>query len=405
MADYKKLAEKALLNATQGGGGGITPLNEGVLYPDNMPERMHPDLEEDLKKQSHSLGKHPAFPDEDESSFEQKVMGERFREVCNRYKRAFDVDHVDNAEVTKTMMPLVFETIALESKHRQALEELAVKMIREEYDMSEDAVEIIAKLTPSISLKGTQKNPKPMPVEGVEFDSHDEIENTNAEVYKRRFLNAMTQGAAKKCNHMFHMADEELANLDPKLPNKYAKLMSAADYMYYVIPKMEEGVTGGIVKVEFPSKQNPKAVIHAEAMVFPVLIHEIVKGVMELLSAHGLPKKKKIAEYVLNKADFLAAEPWDMRLGPALWGKFTDAIDVDDFNLKHHIYSELAALPAKEFHKQMREILAGTKSGKAIVKKIANDVRKDFQEEEFTNALDELGLSRGDDPDEIEPYM
>jgi hypothetical protein len=221
----------------------------------------------------------------------------------------------------------------------------------------------------------------------MEFDSHDDIENANQEVYKRRFLNAMTQGAAKKCNHMFHMVDDELTNIDPKLPNRYSKMMSAADYIYYIIPKMENSVSGGVVRVEFPTKDNPKAKIYAQALVFPVLLHEIVKGVMELLSAHGLPKDNKLAKFVLGKADFIAAEPWDMRIGPAIWSKFTDAIDVDDFNLKHHIYCDLAKLPAKEFHTNMREILAGTKRGKKLIKDIADTVRKDIQLDEYDDAI------------------
>jgi len=215
----------------------------------------------------------------------------------------------------------------------------------------------------------------------------------------------MGQGAAKKCNHMFHMADDELTNLDPKLPNKYSKMMSAADYMYYVMPKMEEGVSGGVVRVEFPTAQNPKAVIHAQAMVFPVLIHEIVKGVMELLSAHGLPKDKKLADYVINKADFLAAEPWDMRMGPAVWGKFTNAIPADDFNLKHHAYSQLAALPANEFNNQMKEIMAGTKKGTKIIEDIIHGVKRDFQEEEFNQAMNELDMGRDESDDDIEPFL
>ena len=384
MSSYRDLAEKALNKVKI-----KSILNESVVYPENMTERMHPSLEEDLRNQTHSLGKHPALPEGDEDSFEQKIMGQRFNEVAKRYKRAFDVDTIDNQGLVKQMMPLVYETMAAEAKHKKALEELAVRMIREEYEMNEDVVDIIAELTPQISLEGTQKNPKPMPVDGMEFENHDEIENANAEVYKRRFLNAMTQGAAKKCNHMFHMVDDELNELDPRLANKYSKMMSAADYIYYVIPKMEEGTAGGVVKVEFPSEKNPKAVIHAQAMVFPVLIHEIVKGVMELLSAHGLPKDKKMVEYVTNKADFLAAEPWDMRLGPALWGKFTECIDADDFGLKHHVYSELAKLPAKEFHSQMKEILAGTKKGKKIVQEIMNHVKRELQEEEFNKALSE----------------
>ena len=401
MSIYKSLVEKALAKSLK-----VEPkktINEGILYPEGLSERMHPDLEEDLRLQRHSLGKHPAIPEGDENSFEQKIMGERFSEVANRYKRAFDVDTIDKNKLMGEMMPMVGEVMRLESTHKKELEDLAVKMIREEYDMSEDVVEIIAELTHDISLEGANMNPTPMPVDGMEFDSHDHIENANQEVYKRRFLNAMTQGAAKKCNHMFHMVDDELTNIDPKLPNRYAKMMAAADFMYYVIPKLEKSVNGGVVRVEFPTKDNPKAKIHAQAMVFPVLIHEIVKGVMELLSAHGLPNDKKLAKFVLNKADFVAAEPWDMRIGPALWSKFTDAIDVNDFNLKHHIYSDLAKLPAKEFHTNMREILAGTKKGKKIIKDIVDAVRKDIQLDEYDEAMG--GHEEEDNDFDIEEFL
>jgi hypothetical protein len=126
-------------------------------------------------------------------------------------------------------------------------------------------------------------------------------------------------------------------------------------------------------------------------MVFPVLIHELVKGVMELMSAHGLPKDKRIGEYVINKSDFLAAEPWDMRLGPALWGRFTSMIEPDNFHLKHHLYTELASMPVKEFNHKMREIMAGTKEGKKIVKNILDEIKTEFKEDEFNEAMNELG--------------
>lgn len=387
MSNYKKIAEEALKRAKDKKEKSL--LREGIIYPEGIKERMHPTLEDELKNQTHSLGKHPIFPESDENSFEERIMSERFGDVTKRYKRAYDIEEIDNNKVVQEMMPLVYETMGLEAKHKKALEKLAVDMIREEYDMSEDVVEIIAELTTDINIKGTKKNPRPITVE-MEFKNHDDIVNANEEVYKRRFLNAMTQGAAKKCNHMFHMVDDELTNLDPRLPNKYAKMMSSADYMYYVIPKMEEGVNGGVVHVQFPNAQNPKAVITVQAMVFPVLIHELVKGVMELLSAHGLPKDKKVGEFVINKADFLAAEPWDMRLGPALWERFTNCINPDDFHLKHQIYSELAALPVREFNVKMREIMGGTKEGKKIIEGIVEEVKRGLQEDEFNEAMNEI---------------
>jgi uncharacterized protein YutD len=386
MSDYRKIAEQALLKSQN---RNKPRLNEGVVYGDNISERMHPQLEQELAERKHSLGKHPAIPEGDENNFEQKIMGKRFSEVVNRYKRAFDVEDIDNSQLMMQMMPMVHETMALEAKHKKDLEQLAEKMIREEYDMPEDIVEIKAKLSPNIMLEGTKKQPKPKSND-YQFESHEDMVNAKEEVYKRRFLNAMIQGAAKKTNHMFHMVDDELTNMDPRLLNRYSKVMSAADYMYYVIPKMDNGTNGGVVKVTFPTGENPKAVIEAEAMIFPVLIHELVKGVMELLSAHGLPKDKKLGDYVVDKADFLAAEPWDMRIGPALWDRFTDCVDSDDFHLKHQLYMELASMPVKEFNENMREILAGTNKGKKVVKEIMDSVKQELQEEEFDSAMNEL---------------
>ena len=394
MKDYRKIAEQALKKAKEV--KTIKRLDESVVYPEGLSERMNSQLEEDLVKQNTSLGKHPIFPEGDESSFEQKIMGERFSEVAKRYKRAYDVDLINNSEVVRGMLPLLSETIKLESKNKKELEKLAIDMIREEYDMGEDVVEIHAELTPNINMIGTKKNPTPVPVV-MEFKNHDEMVNANEEVYKRRFLNAMMQGAAKKCNHMFHMVDDELTDIDPLLSSRYAKLMASADYMYYIIPEMEEGVNGGVVRVEFPTKDNPKAIIYVQAMVFPVLIHELVKGVMELLSAHGLPKNKKVGKFVIDKADYLAAEPWDMRIGPALWSKFTDAIEPDDFKLKHHVYSELAALPVREFNVKMREIMGGTKEGKNIVKNILDEVKIGLKEEEFNESINEYDDMPDDD--------
>ena len=390
MSNYKKIVENALKKSKN-----QKTINESVVYPEGITERMDKQLEEDLVKRNHSLGKHPIFPEGDESTFEEKIMGERFTEVVNRYKRYFDTDSINNRHVISEMMPMVYETMGIEAKHKKSLEQLAVEMVREEFDMGEDVVEIHAELTNKINMVGTKKNPKPMATE-VEFKNHDEMSSANEEVYKRRFINAMIQGAAKKCNHMFHMADDKLIDLDPRLPNKYAKLMSAADYMYYIIPKMDNGVNGGVVRVQFPTTSNPKAVIHAQAMVLPVLIHELVKGVMELISAHGLPKKKRIGEYVINKADFLAAEPWDMRLGPAIWGRFTKMINPDDFNLKHHIYMEMVSLPVKEFNVKMREVMAGTKEGKKIIEEIVKNIKTDLKEEDFNEAMTEIS-SYGED--------
>jgi hypothetical protein len=359
-------------------------LVESVVYPEKLKERMHPTIETELVERKHSLGKHEIFPEDDESTFEEKIIGERFNEVVKQYKRAYDTDIIDNNKVISEMEPLLHETIKLESSHKKELEKLAEKMIREEFDMDETIVEIHAELTENITLKGRKKNSKPTIVE-IDFEHYDEIKQAKNEVYKRRFLNTLIEGAAKKCNHMYHNIDDELIELDPRLPNKYNKLISSSDYMYYILPTMDNTIKGGMVSVQFPTESNPKAVIHAQGMIFPVLIHELVKGVMELISAHGLPKNKKIGEYVISKADFSEAEPWDTRLGPGLWSRFTNMFDPSDLNLKHHVYSDLISLPTDEFNSCMKEIMANTIKGKKIIKELCENIKKEMNEKEISD--------------------
>jgi len=394
--DFRKLAKKALDEARKPN----KRVNENIRYAEGHIERMDPRLERELRDRKHSLGDHPIFPQGDEKSFEQKIMADRFEEVMRNYKQKFDCETINNDEVKHTQMPLVDECMVMESVHKKALEELAVKMIRDEYNISEDMVEIVAELTENINMEGTKKEKLPTLVE-VEFEDHEQIKDANDNVYKRRFLNAMTQGAAKKSSHMFHMVERELSAMDPRLSTKYGKLIAAADYCYFVEPDMHDAseitengvkigktVNGGIVKVTLPTEEKPKCCIHAQGMVFPVLIHELVKGVMEILSAHGLPEDDNVAKYVIGKADFLAAEPWDMRLGPALWERFTSLIKSEDFHLKHNVYSELAALPVNEFNRSMREVMAGTKLGHNIINELVEGCKSRIQEDDYR---DEIG--------------
>lgn len=381
MSKYKKLIQGALNESKE-----TKLLFENLLYEDSITERIHPKLEEDLRNGSHSLAECGVFPEGDVISYEMKLIRERFKEVVTRCREAFDVDNIDNSMIMREQMGLVFNAMDLEQPHLKELEELAVKMVKEEFDIPDDAIVFEAKLTQDISLDGTSKEESPQLVD-EEFNSHEEIEEANAGVKKRRVLNAMTQGAAKKVNHMFHMVHEELTNMNPRLPQNYKKMMSAADYMYFIIPDMDNGVSGGVCEADFKSDEDNRPIIKAKAMVFPVLIHELVKGVMEVLSAHGLPTEKNISEYVVGKADFLAAEPWDMRLGPAMWGRFCDAIPDDDFHLKHHVYTEIASMKPFQFNATMKEILAKTKRGKEIIIEILKDVKDEMKEDDFNESM------------------
>ena len=383
------------------------PLHESrVSYEEGHDERMDPVLAQQLRDETTSLGKHPIFPDGDETNFGEKLMSKRFADVIKSFKRHNGTDKIDIMQLYRDQMEYLTQTMELEIKHKEKLEEMAVTLVREEFSVDEEDVEMIATLTTDGSITDNGMSENPSDDIQLEFDNHSELEQANGEVYKRRFINAMIQGSAKKTNHMFHLIDKELEELEPLLPSNYSKLMTGADYAYMINNDTDKRkrMIGGRVQVEFPKVEGNRPKIIAEGMTLPVLIHELVKGVMELMSAHGLPENPAMIKYVLDKADYTAAETWDMRLGPPIWEKFVESIPAEDFALKHHVYVELIQLPVDEFNDVMREIMMGTRSGKARVQKIIEDIKDDLKNDEFDNVMSQMSDDENFNPEDLDNF-
>jgi hypothetical protein len=354
---------------------------DNILYSEGITERIHPTIVNQLYDNSHSLSNCKIFP-KTEVPYEIFLIKERFSEVVKKCREAFDCDEVNGSQIILEQMPLVKTAMSLESEHKDKLIELAIKMVMEEFDIPESVIEVDAQLVsePIIDTNDDED----VSLVGEDFYDTNEIEAVDLETQKRRVLNAMTQGASKRVNHMFHMVSDELREINPRLLPTYKKMMSAADYMYYIIPQIDKGVNGGVCNVNTEG-ETPR--IEVKAMVFPVLIHEIVKGVMEILSLSGLPQNKRISEYVLKNADKVEYEPWDMIIGPALWGRFCDMIPTDDFKYKHYVYHNISQLPVDEFFKTIKEIISKTKRGEEIINEILTLIKKELKNDELNDDL------------------
>jgi hypothetical protein len=400
--DISKITKK-VLNETYEIREEVNRLTEAIEYDPQHPERMHPHIEQKLRDDSHHLGGNKSLPKSmDNRHYSEKVASKRFKDLVTKVKRYWGVEVVD-PRMAMQVMQLLSQCMQLESAHKAELEQLAIDLIREEFDIPEDQVDIEAKLVSGkISDEGMQQSEEE---EELDLDSEADIDRLNSEVQKRRMLNAIMQGAAKKGHYMFHMVDEQLTQIEPRLMDIYGKLMSMTDLTYWMIPDMTGGGGGGGDMKggrEYLDLSGDKPKIVAEAWIFPVLLNELIKGSMELLAAHGLPEDEREAQYVINKADTLDSEMWDMRLGPVIWEKFIDAIEGDAYDIKHYLYYEVAQMPADEFHTFMRELLAGSQKGKQMLVDLANEVQKDIKQREADKSIDDAGRWDGDDDDDID---
>jgi hypothetical protein len=372
-------------------------LNErAVSYDPQHPERMHPSLERSLSTGSHSLGGHPAFPPTTGGqSFEEKLASQRFQDVVSKVKRYSGKETIDQGVLMQALNALK-TVLSIEKEHKEELEKIAIKLVKKEFGLK-DEIDLIPEMgeTPDI---GDMKIDEPE--DEYEPEDVEDMEGVEGEVKKRRLVNAMIQGASKKGHYMFHLVESELNRIDPRLINLYGLVMSIGDYQYWMIDddtirqvieqtkvgKVTTGVTGDEKdpreETEEESKEK-KHYVRGEGLIFPVVVHELIKGVMEVMSLPSLPENPKVREYVLSKTDFVMGENWDLRLGPGIWEKFLESIDESSWDVKHYLYQEIIKMPTNEFNSFMKELLGGTQKGKRELAKLAGEIKQDIVADKY----------------------
>ena len=415
MSDLKKKIQKAV--------------QEQIQY--DGPERMDREIERKISSGETPLSDNPAFPgkDEDEfdNSFAELVASERFKEVVEKVKRYTGMENISgqNAfmQLQMALMGAVQKAKSIESNNEGFLEQLAVDLVKKELSIPDDAFQYDVELTSmpgQIDTSNMISEPEELEDEevqqqfGIDADeAEDDLENFMAafekfdmEKAKRRFINSLIQGASKKGHYMFHLVEEQLNTINPELINLYGVLMSINDLLYWIMPDQMimnaagsgEGVQGS---EEIDDTTDPPT-IRAKGLFFPVLVHELIKGVYEVMGTHGLPDDPRAAEMVVGQTDTLPYEVWDLRLGPVIWRKFTEAypekLYEDDMReIQNYLFSRFSALSTDEFFEVARLILSGSPQGKKILERMVNDIISELKQQEYDDAMSQY---RDDDDDD-----
>jgi hypothetical protein len=401
-----------------------------VDYGDN-PERMTPDVEDKLASRETPFKDNPSFPEESpegvESNFEELLASKRFKDVVAKVKRYTGeegniTDQNVLSQLMSTMQRTLMSVLRFEQDNKEYLENLAVELVKKEMSLPEDTLQFDAKLVGigGIDSEGFSKESEDPSEEEVEQqfgvnpeeaedgleDFMDAMEKFDQETAKRRFINALIQGASKKGHYMFELVANELTERDPNIVNQYGVLMSVNDLLYWVLPDgmMEMGMGDGnqAGKEEIDTETDPPTII-ARAVFFPALIHEVIKGVMEIMGTQGLPDDPRSAEMVMNKTDTLPSEIWDLRLGPIIWEKFRssypDRLNQEDMtHIQNYLFSRFSQLDAEEFFRVAKEIMRGSAMGKSILGNMVDQIIQDLQNEDYEE--DQYNREKEDDDDD-----
>ena len=418
--DLKNTVRKALLEAP-------------IRY--DGPERMDPSLEDLFNRGETPYSKNPALPDRNNDgvpdSFEQIIASKRFKDVIENLKRLTGVRNLSGMNGMMQLQTLVMgasnRILQIQSSHKEYLENLAIDLVKKETGIT-DQVNFEADLVNpgEISKQGMSSKPEEYDEDEIEKqfggeedeeeDFQDDfmsfmnsMENFNAETAKRRILNALIQGGAKKGHYMYQLVVPELDRLNPDLVRLYGVIMSYADYLYWIMPNQQmlnmAGSGEGMMGKEEVDETTDPPTVKAQATWFPLLIHELLKGVNDLVMTQGLPDDPRSAEMVMGVADTLPDEIWDMRVGPIIYEKLVNAypdelFDEDKKIIQFYLKSRIASLSTDEFFKTMKEILAETSKGKQIVDKMVKEIIQELKNQEYEDAM-----GSEDDDEDLDDFL
>ena len=406
----------------------------------DRPERMSPDVEGKINRGETPLSNNPAFPNiqtgQVPQTFEQLIASKRFKDVVDKVKRYTGQQNISgqNAlmQLQTAMMRAVQTLFQIQDNNKEYLENLAVDLVRKEMGVRPDQLQYDAKLVGmgQIDMGGFSKEGEEPEEEDIEqnFQQQEEdvedfitaFERFDIEKAKRRFINALIQGSSKKGHYMFELVRDELDRIDPRLLNLYGIVMSVNDLMYWVLPDemmdmmMSQSGVGG--KEEVDIETDPPTV-RARGLFFPILIHELIKGTMEVLGTQGLPDDPKQAEMVMASTDTLANEVWDLRLGPVIWEKFLTAyperlFDEDKKFIQSYLFARFSALSSEEFFNLAKMILRGDAKATSILDKMVteivnhlNEVHSDDDEDSSDYDTDDDGEDGPDDLSDLDDFL
>ena len=363
------------------------------------PERMEPGIEKRITGKKTPYHGFPAIPEMDRDYIEL-ISSKRFKDSVNKVRMAMgDTRAIQGNNPLMSLMMTVMQSmqqlIMIQSQNKEELEKLAVDLVRKEMGIPKDAMQFKAELVmqPMGSAEGMKNEPE-MPSEEEIEEFMGDMEQFNLERAKRRFINSLIQGAAFKGGHMFNLVKNEINDINPRLMDLYTTSQALMEHAYWLFPDME-GMAGGgggqMGQSEVDEETDPPTVI-GRAVTFPLLVHELVKGVYEVFGTHGLPDDPKQQEMILNAEDTLPAEIWDSRLGPIFWEKFTSTYPMELFeedtkHIQHYLFMRFSALSAEEFMRVAKLILRDDPRGNKFIQDMVNDIVRELKDQDFKDAM------------------
>ena len=367
-------------------------LIEMAMDPGEGGHLINPKKLRDINARKTPLSKNPAFPGGD---FGHKMATKAFGKVLQGAGQVMgqNARNLRPQQIMQALMNTVETVVQKEEDYRSELEELAVAIVLDlpEFKDARQAyvdgkLRINAQLMPQMPEEMNAQNMDNINQKDTSKEETSELgldvpeirQQFDQEVDKRKFINILIQGAAVNKTHAYHLASERLNQIDPDLIKLYGRMTALGDMSYWMKPDdMFGGSHGGQESIDVEQDDDDEDVytINAMAINFPLLIHELAKGLYEVVF-HNVIEDPSTRSRVYKEADLLSQEEWGIMKGPAVWLHFNHLINtIDAAEYIPRVLNHITSLSGGEFAEVVRGILSETPEGLGYLKRIVDDIK------------------------------
>ena len=319
------------------------------------------------------IGGNSSLPDSDSHDFEYRMLKSRMSDIYASLGK-FGYDGKSSEELKTELSRLLTECAELEKPVRPFLEKLCFNTLVKMFDIPSEIMTIDCKLVDKVKLSSkVSVKPDDSLTSDYMFEDSDEADEMKKEIEKRMMINTLIQGASYALSNKHDLYYEGLRSVNRKLSWYYNRINVINDYLTF----MEKAdITdknprqGSTVEVTVGTNMD-KATVTAQGVIFPLLLRESIRGMLELFSYHSLPSDVDKARYIVNKSDFLLAEPWNMRFGIPMWERIERFFsDTKLFPYSFMIFTEA---PEDEFSRVLKNMFLRTKNSLRFASRLADE--------------------------------
>ena len=347
-----------------------------------------------------SIGDSEALPPFGDFGFEYAVTRKGFEEadeIINRYIERGELESKDVDYLLSVLSKKIERCKKIEKTLAPQLEKLCENIVNSTFSIPTDTIILSCKLVGRVKPKSDIRVMPENEDDGNEYDFEDvdEVMLSNKAILKRRFINSLIQGLSYWLSTDLDDWFDEVYKMNSELWGLWYNIKHISDYLLYTkkdeIDSKHPSLLSHVdVKLR---KRGKKTEIYSQGVIFPYLLRDTFRGLFELFSAHGLPKDSEKVMYIIKRADFLVAEPWDLRLGKGIieviqksFKKFGTDLLFDTKKIPF-FFADLCKLKTDEFNSIIKNFILGTRKGNIIAHDMENKINHDADYQRFKDKI------------------